>query len=192
MKNGDLIIIPTDTVYGLAAKLHDLEALDKIYQIKGRDASKQIPILIASKTELFDIAYVERLGKELTKNLWPGPITFIFKTNREFFKLSGEETVAIRMPNHPKARNIIEKYGPLRVTSLNKSGEEPLTDLNAIKRQFGSDVVEIYEQDRDPSNLSSTIVDLSKGEIKILRRGIVTEEDIKDALIQYRSYYKQK
>ena len=192
MKNGDLIVIPTDTVYGLAAKLHDLEALDRIFEIKGRDASKQIPILIANKLNLSDMVNMSSMAVELTRNLWPGPITFVFETKPKFFALTGEKTVAIRMPNHPKAREIIEQYGPLRVTSLNKSGEPPLTDLDEIKRQFGPHVSMIYEQDRDPSNLSSTVVDLTTNEFKILRRGIVTEEDIKDALIEYRLLIKQK
>jgi L-threonylcarbamoyladenylate synthase len=192
MKNGDLIVIPTDTVYGLAAKLHDLEALDKIYELKGRDQSKQIPILIANKTNLVHMVKMNAIAVELTRNLWPGPITFVFKTKPKFFALTGEKTVAIRMPNHPKAREIIEKYGPLRVTSLNQSGQPPLTDLDEIKRLFGPYVAEIFEQDRDPSNLSSTVVDLTTPELKILRRGIVTEEDIEDALIQYRALFKQE
>lgn len=192
MKNGDLIVIPTDTVYGLAAKLHDLEALDKIYELKGRDQLKQIPILISRKSSLVDMVKMDAMAAELTKNLWPGPITFVFKTKPKFFALTGEKTVAIRMPNHPKALEIIEKNGPLRVTSLNISGEIPLTDLDEIKRQFGPYVVEIFEQDRDPSNLSSTVVDLTTPELKILRRGIVTEEDIEDALIQYRALFKQE
>ena len=192
MKNGDLIVIPTDTVYGLAAKLHDLEALDKIYEIKGRDFSKQIPILISDRASLSDMVKMTPLALELTRNLWPGPLTIVFETKPQFFKLTGEKTVAIRLPNHPIACEIIDEFGPLRVTSVNKSGQPPLTHIDDIKREFGPYLSKIYEQDREPSNLSSTVIDITGSEIKILRRGIVTEEDIEDALIQYRRSYKQE
>ncbi|MFH0767498.1 MAG: L-threonylcarbamoyladenylate synthase [Bacillota bacterium] len=192
MKNGDLIIIPTDTVYGLAAKLYDRVALEKIYKIKGRDQSKQIPILCSKTSDLVTIIKSNSVSRELMRNLWPGPVTFIFPTLREYFELTGEKTIAARIPNHPLALELIEKYGVLRVTSLNKSGEPPFTDIEQIKREFGPYVAEIYEQKRDPSNISSTVVDLSTGGIEILREGTVTEEDLKDALRRIQTFITPK
>lgn len=182
MKKGDLIIIPTDTVYGLAAKLYDEIALEKIYEIKGRDQSKQIPILCSKMSDLSSIAKTNIASRELMKNLWPGPITFVLATTDEFYKLTGEKTIAARVPNHPVALELLKKYGVLRVTSLNKSGEPPLTQMEEIKKEFGPYVTEIHEQKRDQSDISSTVVDVSTRAIKILRIGTVTEEDIKDAL----------
>ncbi|MCF7930256.1 MAG: threonylcarbamoyl-AMP synthase [Acholeplasmataceae bacterium] len=188
MNKGDLIIIPTDTVYGLAAKLYDEEALKKIFEIKGREQSKQIPILCHDMTDLIDIVELDQVSLFLMKQFWPGPITFVFNTTEKFHQLTGEKTIAARIPNHPKALEIIKKYGVLRVTSLNKSGEPPLSDINEIKDQFGSMIDEIYEQTEDQSHVSSTVVDLTVKPLKILRQGTITEESIKNALNALQSY----
>ncbi len=188
MNKGDLIIIPTDTVYGLAAKLYDEEGLKKIFEIKGREQSKQIPILCYDISDLDDIAHLDEVAKMLMEKFWPGPISFILNTTETFYQLTGERTIAARIPNHQKALEIIKKYGVLRVTSLNKSGEPPLSDINQIKDQFGASVREIYEQNYDQSHVSSTVVDLTTKPLKILRKGTISEESIKDALKTIQSY----
>ena len=146
MKNGDLIIIPTDTVYGLAARLYDDEALEKIYKIKGRDKSKPIPILCSKMSDLLPIAETNIVSRAIMKNLWPGALTIVMPTTKQFFEMTGEKTIAARVPNHPVARELIEKYGVLRVSSLNKSGEQPMTDLRQIRNVFGPYVVEIQDR----------------------------------------------
>lgn len=188
MNKGDLIIIPTDTVYGLAAMLYDEEGLKKIFEIKGRDQSKQIPILCHEISDLDHIAFLDNEAETLMKKFWPGPISFVLNTTDTFYQLTGEKTIAARIPNHPKALEIIKKYGVLRVTSLNKSGEPPLSDINQIRDQFGASVSEIYEQNKDQSHISSTVVDLTTRPLKILRQGAISEEAIKDALKSLQSY----
>lgn len=178
MRNGELIIIPTDTVYGLAAKLYDQKALEKIYQLKGRELSKQIPLLCHKISDLDHIAIVDENARKLMEFFWPGQITFVLSTKPEFYEKTHESTIACRIPNHPLALSIIKKYGVLRTTSLNKSEEPPLEDFSEIVYKFGTDVAEIYKQNIEPSRLSSTVVDLSKGEINILRQGTITIEDI--------------
>lgn len=172
MYEGDLIIIPTDTVYGLAAKLYDKKALEKIYRIKGRDQAKQIPLLVSKVSQLKEICKTNKFSLELMKKYWPGPLTIVLKTTKEFHKRTGELTIAIRMPNHPVALKLIDTYGVLRVTSLNKSGEPALTDLKEIEKVFGSEVKDIYPfGDVINSNVSSTIVDLTKKKLTVLREG---------------------
>ncbi|MBU1094365.1 MAG: threonylcarbamoyl-AMP synthase [Firmicutes bacterium] len=182
MNKGDLIIIPTDTVYGLAAKLYDEEALHRIFEIKGRDQSKQIPILCHQISDLDQIAMLNDYSKKLMEKFWPGPITFVLNTTEAFFHLTGEKTIAARIPNHSKALELIKKYGVLRVTSLNKSGEPPLSDITHIRQQFGRFVSDIYEQNLEQSDVSSTVVDLTHENVQILRQGTITEKAIKDAL----------
>lgn len=182
MNKGDLIIIPTDTVYGLAAKLYDEEGLKKIFEIKGRDQSKQIPILCHEISDLNNIADLDNVSRILMEKFWPGPISFVINTTELFYQLTGEKTIAARIPNHPKALEIIKKYGVLRVTSLNKSGEPPLSDITQIRQQFGNLVSEIYEQNEEQSDISSTVVDLTSKPLKILRHGTISEESIKDVL----------
>jgi L-threonylcarbamoyladenylate synthase len=182
MKNGDLIIIPTDTVYGLAARLYDDEALEKIYQIKGRDKSKPIPILCSKMSDLLTIAETNIVSRAIMKNLWPGALTIVMPTTKQFFEMTGEKTIAARIPKNPTAIELIEKYGVLRVTSLNKSGEAPLSDLRQIRNEFGPYVVEIHPQEYTQSDLESTIIDLSNNEVKILREGSITMDDLQKAL----------
>lgn len=176
---GDLIVIPTDTVYGLAAKLYDDKALKKIYQIKGRDESKHIPVLISKIEQLKDVCDMTKLSQAYMKKYWPGPLTIILKTTDAFRQKTGEETIAVRMPNHPVALKLIDINGPLRVTSLNKSDEKPLTSLKEIEKRFGSLVKEIYPQGNIiKSDVSSTIIDLTSRKIKIVRQGEISDAEI--------------
>lgn len=180
MNKGDLIIIPTDTVYGLAARLYDEEGLEKIYELKGRDLSKQIPILISSINQLDDIAVYDDFAKRVMEIFWPGPLTIVLPTTELFKVRTGEDTIAVRMPNHSKALSIIDQSGVLRVTSLNKSGEPPLENQKMIMDMFGSKVRAVFWQSENfkPSNMSSTVAKIDGYDVEILREGSITKEDI--------------
>lgn len=179
MNKGDVIIIPTDTVYGLATRLYDERGLEKIYEMKGRELSKQIPILISDISQLEDIASYDLFTQKVMEIFWPGPLTIVLKTREKFQEKTGEETIAVRIPNHPKALDVLQRFGPMRVTSLNKSGEPPLEDPNMIKEKFGHLVKAIFWQgDVKRSDLSSTVARISENEVEILRQGAITKEDI--------------
>ncbi len=179
MNKGELIVMPTDTVYGLAAMLYDEVGLHKIYEVKGREQSKQIPLLISSIDQIKDIAVYDDKIEKIMHKFWPGALTIVMRTTSAFKQKTGEDTIAIRMPKHPKALELINTYGVLRVTSLNKSGEAPLEDLKEIKDQFGDKVSEIYEHGNEPkSHVSSTVMIYLDGTIKILRQGSITIDDL--------------
>ena len=180
MNKGDVIILPTDTVYGLATRLYDEVGLEKIYEIKGREQSKQIPILISDIEQLEDIATYDNFTKKVMEIFWPGPLTLILDTTEKFERKTGEKTIAVRMPNHSKALEIIQLCGVLRVTSLNKSGEPPMEDQKEIMNVFGSKVRAAFWQTPNykPSNLSSTVAIVKEFDVQILREGAVTKEDI--------------
>lgn len=179
MNKGELIVMPTDTVYGLAAMLYDEVALQKIYEVKGREQSKQIPLLISSIDQIKDIATYDKKIKILMDRFWPGALTIVMKTTDEFMKKTGESTIAIRMPKHPKALALIDKYGVLRVTSLNKSGEPPLESIVEIKKTFGHVVSEIYEQDDySKSHVSSTVITFKNNKVIILRQGAIMLDEL--------------
>ena len=110
MYEGDLIILPTDTVYGLAAKLYDVKALEKIYKIKGKKQSKQIPVLISQVNQLKDICVMSKFATELMKKYWPGALTMVLKTTHEYFEKTKEETLAVRMPKHPVTVKLLDTY----------------------------------------------------------------------------------
>lgn len=182
MKNGDLIIIPTDTVYGLAARLYDEVALDKMNELLGRNQTNPIPILCSKMSDLLPIAETNIVTRAIMKNIWPGALTIVMPATQAFFEMTGEKTIAARMPNHPVAIEMIEKYGVLRVTSLNKQDQPPMTDIRMIRREFEPYVVEIYPQDFVQSDISSTIIDMTSKEVKILREGTITMDDLQNAI----------
>ncbi len=182
MKNGDLIIIPTDTVYGLAARLYDEVALNKMNELLGRDQTNQIPILCSKMSDLLPIAETNIVTRAIMKNIWPGALTIVMPTTQAFFEMTGEKTIAARMPNHPVAIEMIEKYGVLRVTSLTKQDQSAMTDIRMIRREFEPYVVEIHPQDFVQSDISSTIIDMTSKEVKILREGTITMDDLQNAI----------
>lgn len=183
MKDGDIIIFPTDTVYGLATRLYDKVGLNKIYELKNRDKSKAIPILVSKIVDINQIAIYNEATLKLMTYFWPGPLTIILKTTPDFFKKTGEETVAIRVPNHYIALNVIEEFGPMRTTSVNISGESELNCLEEIKEQFEDKVTRIYgEYEGNYKGIPSTIVDMSKNELTIIREGSITLNQLNEAL----------
>ncbi len=183
MNKGDLIVMPTDTVYGLAAMLYDEEALHKIYEVKGREQSKQIPLLVGHIDQVFGIAKYDKKIEKIMHSFWPGALTIVMQTTPEFKDKTGEDTIAIRMPKHPKALELINEYGVLRVTSLNKSGEPPLETVEEIKEIFGDVVAEIHEHgDYPKSHVSSTVIMFKDDEIKVLREGTIKLDDLLQVL----------
>ena len=186
MYEGDLIILPTDTVYGLAAKLYDVKALEKIYKIKGKKQSKQIPVLISQVDQLKDICVMSKFATELMKKYWNGALTMVLKTKHEYFEKTKEETLAVRMPKHPVALKLLDTYGPLKVTSLTDLDGKPIESIRMIEKNFKDKVKDIYPQGHIPkSDISSTVIDLTSRSIKLIRKGEITLDEIetfKDSL----------
>ncbi len=184
MKKGDIIVVPTDTVYGLAACLYDDQALEKIYEIKGREQSKQIAILCANIGQLEGIVRIDEASRALMEAFWPGSLTIVMKTTEQHKQKTGEDTIAVRMPKHRYLLNLIEVRGVLRVTSLNKSGEPPLHNIKDIHCQYGDLVSEIHTQDETvASQIASTIVDVTTGRVNMIRQGSITVDDINKVII---------
>lgn len=181
MKKGELIIIPTDTVYGLCAKLFDEEGLKNIYKLKTRDLQKQIPILVGNIEQAEEIAIISTQAMKIINAFWPGALTIVFKTTKDFYLKTKEETIALRMPNHKLALKLLNEFGPLRATSVNKSNEAPLLDYKSIYENYHNDVKTIYEQNEPQSNVSSTVIDMTS-ELKVLRVGTITKEELLEAI----------
>lgn len=179
MKKGTVIIFPTDTIYGIGCKLYDKVALERIFEIKQRDRSKHIPILVSNIVAINPIAKYDSKTLAVMQEFWPGPLTLILESTSEFFEKTGEKTIAIRIPDHYLAIDLINQLGPLRATSVNISGERPLNTYNEVKEQFGQLVDKVYgEHVGDYIGVASTIIDVSNSEIKLVREGAILFEDI--------------
>lgn len=171
---GKIICFPTDTVYGVGCILGDDVALEKIYELKNRDLSKPLAILVPdSKSIMPFIKECPSIARDYIDKHWPGALTIIFNKKEcicdNFTK--GLPTIGFRMPNSKVALTVLNKFGPLATTSVNISNNPPINNLEDIIKYFGDQIDYIIEDKEVVSEVSSTIVDISKGKPIILRQG---------------------
>ena len=190
LRNGEVVVIPTDTVYGLAAALDRPGAIDRLYAIKGRPAEKAIPVLIA------DIASVRRLTSHLSstaahlaQSFWPGALTLVLPAMPGLppgvttVTRDRIETVAVRVPDNALARSIIAAAGgALAVTSANRSGAAPALEARDATGLEPSQSLLIVDGGRASGGVPSTIVDATSESLEILREGAVPAAAIAAAI----------
>lgn len=171
---GKIICFPTDTVYGVGCILGDEEALDKIYELKNRDLSKPLAILVPNSESIKDyVKDIPNVAKEYISKYWPGALTIIFNKKDGVCDnfTRGLPTIGFRMPNSKVALEVLKKFGPLATTSVNISNNPPINNLEEIIEYFKDKIDYIIEDKEDVSKISSTIVDVSKDKVVILRQG---------------------
>ena len=178
LNNGDVIIFPTDTVYGIGARINDLEALEKIYEIKKRPKDKRLAVLCAGVSDIEKIAYVNNDAIKLINEFMPGALTIILKSREEVRNEFIFETVAVRIPNHELALQILRENGAMATSSVNISGAKPMNDYVDIVKRFSNEVSCIYPNVLIPSRVSSTIIDLSSKECVLIREGNIKFSEI--------------
>lgn len=181
LRAGRVIAIPTDTVYGLAAALDQPEAIEQLFEIKGRETTKAIPVLVDSLECLNHLGGIERqLALALAGAFWPGPLTLVVtspdRIPEEVHR--GAETVGLRMPAHPVARALIAGAGgALAVTSANRSGMPEAVTAGEVRKALGEAVSLVVDGGRTPGGRPSTVVDLTSGRVRILRHGMISLAD---------------
>ncbi len=184
--SGGACIFPTDTVYGLGANVLDDSAVDKLFDIKGRDKSKPISVLIADYEDILKVAEIPtREEGKLMEKFWPGPLTIILKRkeNKANSAAAGSDTIGVRMPDSLVARNLIREVGsPLATTSVNMAGDKPATSVEDIDEAVAEKVDFILEGDESPLKIASTVVKIEDGKPIILREGTIKRADIESAL----------
>ena len=173
---GALVVLPTDTVYGIGADAFRPTAVDSLLSAKGRGRDMPPPVLVGSVRAAS--ALVEDLGpygQELIDEFWPGGLTLICRSSRSLKWDLGETkgTVAVRMPQDPVALELLAQTGPMAVSSANLTGQPAATTADGAREQLG-DLVEVY-LDAGPcqGDLPSTIVDLTGDMPRLLRSGVV-------------------
>jgi L-threonylcarbamoyladenylate synthase len=186
IRRGEVVAIPTDTLYGLAADPFNLAAVERVFQVKGRTESKALPILIDSMDrasvlarELPDVFF------RLAKAFWPGALTMVVAaSDRLPLKVTGNSgRIALRWPKQPVACKLIEVAGiPLTGTSANLSGHAPCTSADQVARQLGDRLPLILDGGETERSIASTIIDVRGDDYRIVREGAVAEEEIVRAL----------
>lgn len=184
IQGGGLVAFPTDTVYGLAADLHSQAAIDRIYQAKGRDMAKAIPVLIGSKDQINQVAsLIPESARKLAEKFWPGGLTLIVPRQPDLPEnLSSGTTVAIRLPDYEPVLTVLKHCGPLAVTSANLSGQSNPLSADDVLSQLDTRIDLILDGGPVTGGVPSTIVDCSVEPPVIIRHGAIPDEEIFNAL----------
>ena len=182
---GALVVLPTDTVYGIGTRPDDGGATARLFEAKGRPRDLQLPVLVASRDAAEQLAVFDERARALVGRFWPGPVSLVLpRTERSRHWDLGEDaaTIAVRVPHHPLTLAVLARTGPLAVTSANRSGGPTPTMCEGLREVFG-DSVEVYVCQGAPlEGSASTVVDLTGAGLRILRAGSVTEADLLAAL----------
>ena len=184
LRAGGLVAFPTDTVYGVGALAFDDEAVQSIYMAKDRPIEKAIPVLIGDMEDLDKIAIdIPNMAKKLASRFWPGPLTILIPKKPSLPKaVSATAAVGVRVPDHEIARALLRAAGPMAVTSANVSGQASPTTAEQVFAQLGGRIALIIDGGKTPGGVPSTLVDCTGDEIRVLRQGPITEEELRSVL----------
>lgn len=184
LKRGEPVIIPTETVYGLAASVFNPTAIKKIFEIKGRPLDNPLIVHVANWEQVLLLTpHIPTDFQVLGQKFWPGPLTIIVERRPEIPDIvsAGHPTIAIRMPQHPKARQLIEKFGePLVAPSANLSGRPSPTRLQDAKDDLGN--VPGIDGGECEIGIESTVLSLVHPKPTLLRPGAITREMLEQTL----------
>ena len=185
VQRGDLVVIPTDTVYGIGADAFDSDAVKDLLTAKGRGREMPPPVLVSSATTIDALAVdVPGYARALVERFWPGPLTLVCRQQSSLQWDLGDTrgTVAIRMPDHDVALAVLERTGPLAVSSANRTGQPAATDALAALEMLGEHVAVIIDAGTSPGGQSSTIIDVTGSQGRVLRRGALSLDDLNEVL----------
>lgn len=182
IREGRVVVFPTETVYGLGANALDPRAVGAIFQIKGRPADNPLIVHLATSDEIGRVATnVSPTAHRLLAEFSPGPLTIVLPASRDLPRVvtAGLETVAVRIPAHPVARGLIQTAGvPIAAPSANRSGEPSPTTVEMARRSLGRAPAAYLDGGSCEIGLESTVIAVSGDQVHILRPGAVTEADI--------------
>ena len=185
LQAGQVVGIPTDTQYALAADAANAAAVAQVYVVKGRSRNQAMPVFLPDFDWLPRVAVVEdERAVELARRVWPGAITLIFPLNPQFETTATAETIALRIPDHPVARVVLDEFGaPITGTSANRSGQPAALTADEVVRQLGGDLLVLGEGGRMPAGSPSTMLDLTGGQPRLLRRGAPWRPEVGEFLL---------
>lgn len=189
LRRGELVVIPTDTVYGIAADAFSPRAVQRLLDAKGRTRQSPPPVLVPSVQTLEALAAViPDAVRKLVDAFWPGGLTIVLPAQPSLAWDLGDTdgTVAVRMPDNRIALELLTETGPLAVSSANLTGQPAATTATAAEAMLG-DTVEVYLDGGESATVASTIVDATRliapgGRLSILREGAISREQIRDVI----------
>jgi L-threonylcarbamoyladenylate synthase len=182
LRDGGVVAIPTDTLYGLAACALDVDAVNRVFEIKGRHRGASLPLLLADPDDLSLYASsVPSAARKLAERFWPGPLTIVLPRADRVPEVvtGGGSTVALRVPDHPVPRHLARSLGmPITGTSANLTGAEPLRSAAEVERQLGDRLDMVFDGGTLPESHPSTVVDLSASPPRLVRAGAISRREL--------------
>ena len=180
LERGGVVAFPTDTVYGLGALVSKPESLKRLYNIKGREHTKAIAILIANAKQIEEI--VEKPSDaifKIARRFWPGPLTMVLPRHPSLPDLlAPNNTIGVRVPDHPVALELLKSSGPMGVTSANLSGMDNANSAEEVMDQLSGRVHLVLDGGETPGGVPSTVIDFTEKLPKMLRQGPIGEAEV--------------
>lgn len=187
LRSGGLIGYPTDTVYGIGAAAGNEAAVRRLFEVKGREAGKALPLLLADGAQAEGVAEVGGRARALMERFWPGALTIVMRKAASYDSpaLGGGETVALRVPDHDVVRAIVRSLGePLTGTSANRAGSPAARTAAEVVEQLGDAVELVIDGGVSRGGVESTIIDVTSEPPRLLREGAVSRGEVEAALGQ--------
>lgn len=185
VKNGGLIVYPTDTVYGLGCDPFNVRAVERVFKVKGERKEKPLPILASDIKFIEKIAYINEKAKKIAEKYWPGPLTLVVPKKPVLPNIvtCGLASVGVRIPNHTVAIQFISFCDGLLVgTSANKTGEKSPKTAREANKQLGEQVDIVLDEGPTPLGQESSIIDLTSKKPKMLREGPIKLVEVLNAI----------
>src|SRR5215831_5972199 len=182
VQSGQLVVVPTDTVYGIGADAFDATAVADLLAAKGRGRDMPVPVLVGSWDTIEGLVnHVPAQMRALIEAFWPGGLTLVVEHAPSLSWDLGDSrgTVAVRMPLHPVALELLERTGPMAVSSANRTGQPPALTAQAALEQLGEDVQVYLDGGPAAVGVASTIVDVTTETPRALREGAVSLADLR-------------
>ena len=183
LKNDGVISVPTDTVFGICARINSEIAYQKLIKVKNRPINKAFPVMCLNEEQIKSIAIVNKTAEKIIKAFMPGPITLVLKKNNILprYVTNGKNTIAVRMATSNAIKELIKKTGsPIFMTSANQSGNPECTNLDEIEK--ACPLLDGIMEGKVSFSKASTIVDCTSEEVKNLRVGPISLEQIKKVI----------
>lgn len=186
IRREELVLFPTETVYGLAADATNDDAVKKIFEAKGRDSKEPLPIQIGSIDQIHEVAsFVPNEAMLLANRFWPGPLTIVLPKNKNISEhvTGGRNTIGTRIPNNEVALAFLKELNtPIVATSANLSGEPPAKNAEQAIDALGNSVAVVLVSAGGDLGVASTVIDMSVVPPKILRHGTISANEIKEII----------
>ena len=186
LERGEVVVYPTETLYGLGADALNVAAVERVFQLKGRDPNNPIPVLIGDREMLGAlVAELPPLAEKLMASFWPGPLTLVLPARRDVPRplVNSSGGIGVRISSQPIATGLLRALGrPLTATSANPSGQPPARTIQQAKSYFAGEVACFIDGGELTSKTGSTVVEISANGVRIIREGEIGMSELQRAV----------